>query len=198
MYGVEREHYPTPASVWREREERVQRVVARNRVKTRVSRFGVLLPEYTTNSVELVKLTPSKIEELLAVFGNHSRIFADADRNKVNYLQILTMPDSIFWEIPKKALFYLTDVRASNMAYAHIIIYHWEALRCRELLVNMIKEIFKNLQLRRLNVLVPSDNRRVVLLIRTLGFKREGCLRDWEYRDGRWASMLHFGILRKE
>lgn len=139
-----------------------------------------------------------KLAEAQRILIKYIGVFDDAMRSEAAILSALAAPDAAFWEIPGRALFYLTDIRPKNMAFAHLIIYDKSALRSYGLLREMCRGVMDYWDLRRLNALVPGDNRLAVLLGRTLGFRREGCLRKWAMRDGQWTDMIMLGLLRRE
>jgi len=146
-----------------------------------------------------IRLSVAKVHELTTILLKHARIFGDDRRNVQAIRNLILDPNTLLWEIPGKALFYLTDVVLGNRAYAHLVLYGGrDVRRCRPLLKAMIKEAFANLHLHRMGALIPTSNRPAVLLARTLGFRREGLLRESEMRDGRWASLLMFGLLDRE
>ena len=170
------------------------------RIKRNVERIKASKPlrVWTTADVRPVLLTPDKVQELFEIFSKHARRFVDEYRSVPKLQEIFMARDSMFWELPGKGLFYLTDIRPSNMAFCHLILYDKESYINHELIRQMIREVMKHLELRRLNAWIPADNRVAMLLARVLGFKREGLLRRWAKKDGHWISMVMFGLLREE
>jgi ribosomal-protein-alanine N-acetyltransferase len=67
-----------------------------------------------------------------------------------------------------------------------------------EALSAIIQYGFDNMGLHRIEVLISHHNRRSQLLIRRLGFKREGVLRDHYFVEGRFSDDVIFSLLKEE
>lgn len=70
--------------------------------------------------------------------------------------------------------------------------YGREAMQC------LIRYAFRELNLYRLQLTVFSYNTRAKTLYESLGFRREGCYREFLERDGKRHDMYLYGLLRKE
>jgi RimJ/RimL family protein N-acetyltransferase len=57
---------------------------------------------------------------------------------------------------------------------------------------------FDELNLRRIQLTVFSDNESAIRLYEKLGFQREGIFREFLQRDGQLYDMLLYGLLRRE
>lgn len=57
---------------------------------------------------------------------------------------------------------------------------------------------FGELNLRRVQLTVFSDNARAIALYEGVGFRREGTFREFLHRDGVLTDMLLYGVLRRE
>jgi len=57
---------------------------------------------------------------------------------------------------------------------------------------------FEQMNLHRIYLRVFAGNERAVHLYEKLGFQREGCWRDAEFRHGRYHDMLWMSVLREE
>lgn len=70
--------------------------------------------------------------------------------------------------------------------------YMMEALR------TVISNGFAQMRLNRIEALVYVENGRSIQLLRRLGFKQEGVLREYLYSDGRFYDHYLFALLQKE
>jgi diamine N-acetyltransferase len=57
---------------------------------------------------------------------------------------------------------------------------------------------FAEINLNRIFLRVFAGNKRAVHLYETIGFQHEGCMRQAEYRHGRYHDLLWMGVLRDE
>jgi len=144
--------------------------------------------------------TQEKVREVLELFVKNHTIFDDYSKNVNAFMQLFYAPTSYFWEIPGKGLFYFTDVIPKHMGFCHLVVYHKDAMRQYGLLKTILKQVMDHpyLQLKRMNAFIPSNNRKAIWLARSLGFRREGLLREWSLRDGRLVDIVALGLLRKE
>ena len=67
-----------------------------------------------------------------------------------------------------------------------------------EALSAIIQYGFGQMGLHRIEVLISHENKRSQMLIRRLGFKREGVLRDHYFVEGRFSDDVIFALLKKE
>ena len=67
-----------------------------------------------------------------------------------------------------------------------------------EALVAIIKHGFDQMGLHRIEVLISHHNKRSQKLVRGLGFKREGVLRDHYFVEGRFSDDVIFSLLKEE
>jgi len=70
--------------------------------------------------------------------------------------------------------------------------YMTEALRA------MIRNGFENLGLNRMDAMVYINNHRSLRLVKKLGFKQEGLLRDYFFLDGKFYDHYLLALLRRE
>ena len=57
---------------------------------------------------------------------------------------------------------------------------------------------FSTLNINRIEAEVMIGNTQSERLLLKLGFRNEGCLRDWMYWDNRHFDMIIFSLLRRE
>ncbi|MFB3814147.1 MAG: GNAT family N-acetyltransferase [Terriglobales bacterium] len=57
---------------------------------------------------------------------------------------------------------------------------------------------FKQLNLHKVTLAVLTNNERAIHIYETLGFRREGVLRDEQFRDGRYLDLMLMSVLRQE
>jgi len=67
-----------------------------------------------------------------------------------------------------------------------------------EALAAIIQYGFDRMGLHRIEVLISRHNRRSQKLVRELGFKREGILRDHYFIEGRFSDDVIFSLLKEE
>lgn len=61
-----------------------------------------------------------------------------------------------------------------------------------------LKYAFRELNLNRVALSVFADNWRAIRVYQKCGFQHEGCLRQAQYRNGRYVDAYRFAILREE
>ncbi len=74
----------------------------------------------------------------------------------------------------------------------------WSKGIMTEALAAIIQYGFDRMGLHRIEVLISHHNKRSQKLIRRLGFKREGVLRDHYFVEGRFSDDVIFSLLKKE
>jgi RimJ/RimL family protein N-acetyltransferase len=75
---------------------------------------------------------------------------------------------------------------------------YWNQGLGTEALRLLIRFAFQELNLHRLQLTVFEYNERAQTVYRNVGFKVEGCMREWILRDGRRYDMLQMGLLASE
>ncbi|MCX6658070.1 MAG: GNAT family protein [Euryarchaeota archaeon] len=75
---------------------------------------------------------------------------------------------------------------------------YWGKGIMTEALSAIIQYGFDHMGLHRIEVLISHHNRRSQKLIRELGFKREGVLRDHYFIEGRFSDDVIFSLLKEE
>jgi len=75
---------------------------------------------------------------------------------------------------------------------------YWGEGIMTEALSAIIQYGFDHMGLHRIEVLISHHNRRSQKLIRELGFKREGVLRDHYFIEGRFSDDVIFSLLKEE
>lgn len=75
---------------------------------------------------------------------------------------------------------------------------YWNKGYGREALRLILQHGFGNLNLHRIYLYVFENNLRGIRVYETVGFKREGVLRDDVYKNGRYLNVLIMSILRSE
>ncbi|MEA3334681.1 MAG: GNAT family protein [Chloroflexota bacterium] len=68
----------------------------------------------------------------------------------------------------------------------------------REALALILRFAFQELNLHRIGITVFSYNQRAIALYESLGFQKEGAMREFVHRDGQRHDMLVYGLLRHE
>ncbi len=68
----------------------------------------------------------------------------------------------------------------------------------REVTVAMLDWGFKQLNLHKISLSVLENNKRAIQLYERLGFRREGKLRDEQFRDGKYVDAVLMSLLDRE
>jgi RimJ/RimL family protein N-acetyltransferase len=74
----------------------------------------------------------------------------------------------------------------------------WDQGYGTEALNLALQYAFDELNLHRITLTVIAYNERAIVLYERAGFQREGVLREFGQRDGRWYDMYLYGLLRPE
>jgi ribosomal-protein-alanine N-acetyltransferase len=75
---------------------------------------------------------------------------------------------------------------------------YWGRVIMREALTSIIEFAFKRMMVHRIEVLVMPQNLRSVRLIESLGFTKEGLMREHSYFDGRYIDDALYALLEQE
>lgn len=75
---------------------------------------------------------------------------------------------------------------------------HWGEGLAKEGLLTVIQFLFSDTQINRIQLYVDPINIRAVRLFRSLGFRQEGLLREYEFEYGHTVDLLIMSILKKE
>ena len=144
--------------------------------------------------------TQEKIAEMFRVFARHASIFDDSVRTAGFFWKMFSAPDTMVWEVPGRAVYYITEIIPGHMAFVHLIVYNKDAMRQYGLVRDLIRTVMDHpmLQLKRVNAFIPASNHKAIWFARTIGFRREACLRQWTMRNGELINMIGLGLLRKE
>jgi RimJ/RimL family protein N-acetyltransferase len=74
----------------------------------------------------------------------------------------------------------------------------WDQGLGKDILRTIVSYGFDYLNLHRIYLRVFPDNMRAVHAYEQIGFVREGCFREAEWRHGRWHDLLYMSVLRHE
>lgn len=75
---------------------------------------------------------------------------------------------------------------------------HWGGGLGGRVLAGLIEFGFRRLRLHRLETFNLETNKKIVRVKEHLGFKLEGILRDYEYRDGQFINVMAMAVLATE
>jgi RimJ/RimL family protein N-acetyltransferase len=92
------------------------------------------------------------------------------------------------------------DVRCRHALFGIVIGIktEWDKGYGTEAAALMVRHAFETLNLNRVSLKVFENNPRGMRAYEKVGFKREGVLRQEQYRDGRYWDTIVMGILREE
>ena len=57
---------------------------------------------------------------------------------------------------------------------------------------------FTRLNLERISDATHENLKKLVTMLSVIGFKEEGIIEKWFFRDDKWSSKINFGILRED
>ncbi|GAA5063938.1 GNAT family N-acetyltransferase [Haladaptatus pallidirubidus] len=86
--------------------------------------------------------------------------------------------------------------RAAELAYWFLPEYHGQGYGS-DAAARMVQYAFEDRNLRRVSAQVGSFNEGSIGLLESLGFEREGTLREAAWFRGEYHDMLYYGLLRK-
>ena len=75
---------------------------------------------------------------------------------------------------------------------------HWGKGLAAEALCEIIRHIFDNTEIYRLEAIIRPENTRSRNLAARIGFQEEGILRDYIYWDGKYWDKVLYSLLKKE
>jgi RimJ/RimL family protein N-acetyltransferase len=178
---------------------------------------GARLPTLTARRVKLRWLEPSDVPELYAVFSNADVMRYWAHPAYTRPKQAEELLAAIERAFASQSLFQwgvarveddrvigtctLSSVDASNLraelGYT-LGREHWGQGLMSEALERLLDFAFDELQLRRLEADVDPNNARSIARLESLGFRREGYLRERWFVGGQVQDTLYYGLLRRE
>jgi len=62
----------------------------------------------------------------------------------------------------------------------------------------MLRHAFGTLNLNRVSLRVFAENKPAIHVYEKIGFQREGCMREAEFRTNKYTDVLLYSILRRE
>lgn len=149
---------------------------------------------------EPLVLTREKLAYLWEQIKNVPQVFDDFSRDDFEqFAGKFFIPNNVFVDIgPGVGLGAGFGVRPGMDAVLHLVMFD-KRLRGREpVFKEIIQHYFSTLKLRRMTACISSDNPVGIKLVKRLGFKEEGCIRQAIKRDGKFHDQHIFGMLREE
>ena len=163
--------------------------------------------EYVVRPFEWTLTEAEKYSETFAKF----RIFVDDVAKDLNgFLASMMGSRSLWFEVAEAVtgehvgFIYLTDLVPSGterrMVSATFHATVWDANATSRLGVakRFIRELFRSLRLHRLVAIVPLNKGGAIRVMKRLGFKQEGVLRQVVRYNGAWYSALLLSVLEDE
>lgn len=144
---------------------------------------------YRILAPELVKKTFEKIEKYLP----------DVVRNPETFAARYVASSSMFFEVGDfGGVFWLSNIVLGHKAVIHIVLWD-EKLKGKYVVAkDVIRDIFRLLNLQRLEALVPTTNKRACGYAEKLGFTLEGILRRFDRYDEQLANVAIYSLLKEE
>ncbi len=144
---------------------------------------------YRILAPELVKKTFEKIKKYLP----------DVIRDPETFAARYVASSSMFFEIGDfGGVFWLSNIVLGHKAVIHIVLWDDE-LKGRYIEAkDVVRDIFRLLNLQRLETLVPTLNKRACRYAEKLGFTLEGILRRFDRYDEQLADLAIYSLLKEE
>lgn len=149
----------------------------------------------------LILQSPEQAKFLWDKISGFSWFLDDFEKaNPITFVNTLISPSAIIYEVPGKALFYLTNCIPNFMADVNVAIWDKDIMgpTALELGREGIRLAFEFYQFQRLNGTIFRRNRLAFQYAKRLGFRAEGCRRDFRWHNGKLEDVLILGLLRKE
>lgn len=91
----------------------------------------------------------------------------------------------------------LSGVQAAKLGYA-VAADHWGQGFATDAVSIMLEFAFSTLDLHRVTAAIGPDNHASQAVMKRLGFKQEGVLRDHVFTNGAWRDSILYSILKQE
>lgn len=177
---------------------------------------AISFPIIETERLNLVEIRQEHLQDLFLLFGDDKvtryyniktfrkpedgQIYLDWFRNR--FKEGL----GIRWGLqPKGETYIIGTIGYNNFAQNHranlgydLQSAFWNKGYMSEAIKAVLDFGFNNLNVNRIEAEVMSGNQQSERLLCKLGFKDEGCLRDWMYWDNRHFDMIMYSLLREE
>jgi len=144
---------------------------------------------YRLLAPELVKKTFEKVKQHLP----------DALRTPEAFAALYMARGSMFFEIGDfEGVFWLVNVALGHKAVGHIVLWAEKWKGKYQLAKEVIHEIFRLLNLQRLEAFIPTLNEKACKYAEKLGFTLEGVLRRFDRYDERYVDIAVYSLLKEE
>jgi RimJ/RimL family protein N-acetyltransferase len=175
------------------------------------------MSQRTEDVIELRPHTPASLEPLLR-WENDAEIqrLSDGDARTFSRAEVTAKLER--WMCPSDDIVHLAVGLAGHgepVGYLHLALIERAHRRCRlgivigekdrwghgfghRAVVQAVDYAFDVLDLDRITAEVLADNTRSVRLFESVGFVREGALREYVQREGKRVDELIFGLLRRD
>lgn len=141
-------------------------------------------------------------ENLRYVFNKFMQfpiLFEDDTRGDLKrFCHALISPSTIAWLTGDYGLAALTDIVPFRDANVHLCFWDRRFKGRRLEIIQAIKWSFDKLSLARLTDTIPETSRASVAFVASLGFKKEGIIRQDYLYKGKLLNTIKFGLLREE
>ena len=119
--------------------------------------------------------------------------------NYEHFLQVLLNRRSLVYELGDEiGIAAATDVIPGLNANFHLVMLDRKLAGREPLIMQVVREMFDKLQLRRLTVSFPHDRATTKKLFERMGFRREGRLRNAFPYDNELKDLIIYGLLKEE
>lgn len=175
-----------------------------------------VFPTIETNRLRLVEIQQQHLYDLYRLFGDNKvtefyniKTFKEPKDGQIYldwFQKRLKEQAGIRWGIQLKGedsiigtIGYnnFTEKHRANLGYDLQSAY-WHKGYITEAIKVVIEFGFNDLNINRIEAEVMTGNIRSEQLLLRVGFKREGCLRDWMYWDNRHFDMEMYSLLKNE
>lgn len=148
-------------------------------------------------------LTPEKVAAIWQLLQRHTTLFSDLTRDDPrNFIRAVTAPYTLWYEVREHdtlvGIIWFSDLHLVTEITAHMAFFDRRATEKVPLCKEVVRWMFRNFPIQRINVTPPDIYIGTIRLLRKLGFTHEGTKRRAVLLGGKWRDQLMFGITRPE
>ena len=107
-------------------------------------------------------------------------------------------PAGLLWEVDDVGILRLSEIKPGYEAKAHFVFWDKRFKGRQQLILNMMRWVFKRYALHRIVVEVPLYAKRTMIAVEAIGFKKEGRKREAVRHYDSWFDMNTYAMLEEE
>lgn len=189
-----------------------------NTVKSRKGdKMDQAFPTFTTDKVLFRQLQPNDVYSVYQLFSDKDTMMFDGGRTMGNineafqFISVFSAYSSttpyIRWALESKKTgeflgtggFHkiVSEAKRGEIG-GELLKKMWGAGIGKEVLFGLTNFAFYEMKLNRLTAMISPKNKGAQKIVEKIGYKKEGCLRDWEFWDHAFTDMNIYSLLAKE